>query len=155
MKVKNLINLSLIIILLLGIGCDTENKENITEFKLESPWDYDSVTNASVLFPMEKEFDFIVQKHLKLFNNKGIPDFMYNVFLDTIYKNNDIDDRTLSVRAAIISQISDRQMLETMLKNDSLNQVWSEAKRDSTRLRTNIDMIKSRLSALDKSVGNR
>lgn len=139
--------------MLLAWGCNSETTQNQT-FELQSAWEYDSVSGDSVLLPLDNDFNDLVKSYLAQVKNDRIPEFMYDVYLDTNYHRfNSEGTHGRSLRAAVISQIDDRELLEEMLSDKRLNDVWSIAKRDSLMLRTNVEMIRDRLKTLKSEGG--
>jgi hypothetical protein len=152
MKVKNL-NKRSILLLALGFLFACSNKQNDSIARLDSFYVYDSISGDSVYLPYVTEFDDLVDAHLALTKKGGIPNFMYNVYLDTLFRGNNFTDDSYkrSVRAAVISQITDVQLLHEMLVDPEMIRVWSAAQNDSAILRTNLHMISDRLSELERS----
>lgn len=152
MKVNHLIKIGIVI----GIfgtlleGCQTPENKAENEYKLKSVWELDSVSGDSVLLPFEREFDSIVDHYLGLIEDDRDSTFLYNVHLDTLYRWYDIEGRPpRSVRAAIIGEIKDVDYLIRIIKDENFITVWENAKRDSTILRTNIEIINDRLKDIE------
>jgi hypothetical protein len=154
MKGRSLISgwFGIFLTLLVWTCSSKPNQDQI--FKLQSVWEYDSISGDSVLLPLNKEFDDMVRSYLDSVHQGQIPKFMYDIYLDSSYHRYKVDGtHGRSLRAAIISQIEDRKLLELMLSDTTLNNVWNAAKHDSLVLRTNIEMVRDKLRILDR-MGN-